>query len=75
MDALEVAVEQGNIGSHWSTSWRQYYLSAILWPCHLDMTASFSMSAAPQVDPDTCVVSFKGTADVKVAGGNDFLSV
>jgi hypothetical protein len=74
VNGLKVLVEQGNIASHWSTSWRQYYLSAIRWPCHLDMTASFSMSAAPQVDADTCVVNFKGTPELNVTGGDDFLS-
>ena len=74
VNGLKVLVEQGNIASDWSTSWRQYYLSPIRWPCHLDMTASFSMSGAPQVDPDTCVVSFKGTPELKVTGGDDFLS-
>jgi hypothetical protein len=36
------------------------------------MTALLSLSSSPQVDPDTCVVSFKGNANVSVSGGNDF---
>jgi hypothetical protein len=70
---LKISADQGHLTASWSTSWTQYYISPIRWPCHLDMTASFVMASSPKVNPDTCVVSFDGNGKADVSGGTDFL--
>jgi hypothetical protein len=71
---LKISADQGCLSARWGTSWTQFYRSPIGWPSRLDMDASFSMSSSPQVNPDTCVVSFNGDGKVAVTGGTDFLN-
>jgi hypothetical protein len=75
VEGLKLAAQQGSLTAKWQTTWVHYWLSSWHFPHHADLTASLSMSSSPGVDPDTCVVAFKGTANVIVSGADDFLNI
>lgn len=74
LNGLEIHPANGGLAGGAKYSWTLYYMEWYLMHTaafrhQLDLHGSVSLSLQPTVDPDTCVVSFKGSVPVDVSGG------
>jgi hypothetical protein len=79
LNGLEIHPANGGLAGGAKYSWTLYYMEWYLMHTatfrhQLDLQGSVSLSLQPTVDPDTCVVSFKGSVPVDVSGGDDFFT-